>query len=82
VTLADFKRTAGIEPDGWTHERVVDGLRQVYVPGEVSRGSGWWWAIIGAGDDVLTFGWALGTVRDRNIDLAHAMVRCQARFAS
>lgn len=82
MKLSDFKVTAGIAPDGWAHVRVVDGLRQVYVPGEMAGGAGWWWAIVGADDDVLTFGWALGTVRDRNVDLARALVRCQTRLAS
>ena len=83
ITLADFKVTAGYKPDGWTHERIVDGYLQVYWPAAMCGEDGWWWAI-GTLDGLwLAGGWALGSVRDRNIDIARALVaQAQAEVAA
>lgn len=80
MTVGQFKIAAGIALDGWAHERVVDGLRHVYVPGEISGRRGWWWAIATIDGDVLTFGWAAGSVRDRNMDIASALVRVRETY--
>lgn len=71
ITIADWKESAGLAPDGWAHERVVDGLLQVYWPGELA---GWWWAIGTLEGRLLAGGWAAGSVRDRNMDIARAML--------
>lgn len=81
MTLSDFKRTAGLNPDDWTHERIVDGRLQLYWPGAVGGQRGWWWCI-GTLDGVYLAGaWGLGSVRSRNQDIARAMVRFQSRAA-
>lgn len=81
-TLAAFKITAGVAPDAWAHERRVRELRQVYFPGVINKREGWWWAICTDADVVLAAGWAAGSVRDRNVDIARAMVRFDARRAA
>ncbi len=75
MTLADFKVTAGLAPDAWTHEREVDGLRQIYWPGSIDHRDGWWWAIGTLDGRLLAGGWAAGSVRDRGADIFRAMTR-------
>lgn len=74
MTLADFKVTAGLSADGWTHERVVDGITQIYWPHAIDHRDGWWWAL-GRDGAFLVGGWAAGNVRDRAFDIGHAMLR-------
>ena len=75
MKLLEFRAAAGLAPNAWTHERAIAGLRQLYWPDTLCGGEGWWWAIATADNIVLACGWATGGVRDRNIDLARAMVR-------
>lgn len=81
MTLEEFKLTTGLYPEDWTHERVVDGLTQAYWPAKLAGESGWWWCIATAADQVIGGGWCLGSVRDRNQDIARAMLRFQSRAA-
>lgn len=79
ITLADFKETAGLQRDGWTHERIKDGMRIITWPDTLRGEFGWWWAIGTFEGLWLAGGWALGSVRDRNIDIARGLVPLQAR---
>lgn len=74
ITIADWKESAGLAPDAWAHEREVDGYLQVYWPGDLAGQQGWWWAIGTRDGRFLAGAWALGSVRDRNMDIARAML--------
>ena len=78
MTLADFMIGAGAAPADWTHRAERDGRVVIYWPGEMCGSAGWWWAV-GTKDEVyLAGGWALGTTRDRNVDIALAITRFAA----
>jgi hypothetical protein len=75
ITLSDWKRGAGLAGDEWTHRRERDGCVEIYWPGQLDGRDGWWWAIGTADEMFLAGGWAAGSVRDRNVDIARAIVR-------
>jgi hypothetical protein len=82
VTLADWKLTAGLEPGVPVHETKRGELVEIYWPAAMNGALGWWWAIGTLEGAWLAGGWGLGGVRDRNMDIARALVRFAPARAS
>jgi hypothetical protein len=73
VTLADWKLTAGVGPGEVVTERQCRGLTEVYWPGRLRDCDGWWWCVA-RGQVVLAGGWTTGNKRDRDMELARAIM--------
>ncbi len=78
MTVRDFKVAMGYDADGWVHERQVGDYVQTYWPSPSGGGApGWCWCVSKDGQ-WLGGAWCVGSVRERNLELAQFMMRLRA----